>query len=305
MSNISIDYNVLLKESNNINTLQKELLHKKQEVESIQSSISKISVYHNINVTIENIIYNLETEINNIKKLGNALYLISVYYKNAEKNICNDPANKSISNSRYIEAENKEKDFTEQLDDLMDFLDNFMKDFKNKYDEIVQAVQDAITINGVVAIGISGSIGAGGYLCGSVQLVVDMNGNIGLQFAGGAGVQAGASADGTAYVAVYPGMESISDTEGFGTDMGGSIGEGLVGSAGILSAGEGNEMEPVGGYAGIGIGGEATALEGHVSMSETAPTIPLGNIYTNNVDTITNAWNLSYNAWKYIYQKVN
>lgn len=305
MSNISMDYDVLLKESNNINTLQKELLHRKQKVESIQSSISQMSVYHNINATLKNIISDLETEINNIKKLGNALNLISVYYKNAEKNICNDPANKSISNSRCSEAENKEKNFTEQLDDLMDFLNNFMKDFKNKYDEIVQAVQDAITINGVVAIGISGSIGAGGYLCGSVQLVVDMNGNIGLQFAGGAGAQAGASADGTAYVAVYPGMENISDAEGFGTDVGGSIGEGFVGSAGILSAGEGNEMEPVGGYAGIGIGGEATVLEGHVSMSETAPTIPLGNIYTNNVDTITNAWNLSYNAWKYIYQKVN
>ncbi len=117
--------------------------------------------------------------------------------------------------------------------------------------------------------------------------------------------QTGASADGTAYVAVYPGMESINDAEGFDTDIGGSIGEGFVGSAGILSAGEGNEMEPVGGYAEIGIGGEATALERNVSMSETAPTIPLGNIYTNNVDTITNAWNLSYNAWKYIYQKVN
>ncbi len=41
MSNISIDYDVLLKESNNINALQKELLHRKQKVESIQVQFLK------------------------------------------------------------------------------------------------------------------------------------------------------------------------------------------------------------------------------------------------------------------------
>ena len=45
-----------------------------------------------------------------------------------------------------------------------------------------------------------------------------MDGNMGLQFVGGTGVQAGASADGTIYTAVYPGMKSIYDAEGVGTE---------------------------------------------------------------------------------------
>lgn len=309
MSNFSVNYDILTKEVNEINLRQKELLAEKQRIESVEKSLCQMVVYSSVCATLKTVISELETELDNIKKLSHTLDCISTYYKNTENKIYNNQSNKSISNSTNNSTNNNNNNddgnFIEKLDKLMESVNNYMNDFESKYDDIIQAIQDANEIDGVVAIGLSGSLGAGAYLCGSVQLVVDMNGNIGLQFSGGAGGEVGASADGTAYVAVYPGMESIYEVEGFGTDIGGSFGEGLIGSAGLLSAGEGNDMKPVGGYAGIGIGGEGTVAEGHVSMSQTFPTIPLGNIYTNNIDAITNTWNITYNAWETIYHRSN
>lgn len=305
MSNFSVNCDTLTKEVNEINLRQKELLAEKQRIESIEKSLCQMIVYRSVCSTLITVISELETELDNIKKLSHTLDYICTYYKNTENKIYNNQSNESISNSTNDNTNNNNGNFTEQLDKLMESVNNYMNDFESKYDDIIQAIQDAIEIDGVVAIGLSGSLGAGTYLCGSVQLVIDMNGNIGLQFSGGAGGEVGVSADGTAYVAVYPGMESIYEVEGFGTDIGGSFGEGLVGSAGLLSAGEGNDMKPVGGYAGIGIGGEGTVAEGHVSMSQTFPTIPLGNIYTNNIDAITSTWNITYNTWEAIYHRSN
>ncbi len=304
MSNFSVNCDILTKEVNEINLRHKELLAEKQRIESIEKSLCQMIVYRSVCATLKTVISELETELDNIKKLSHTLDCISTYYKNTENKIYNNQSNESISNFTNDNTNNN-GNFTEQLDKLMESVNNYMNDFESKYDDIIQAIQDATEIDGVVAIGLSGSLGAGGYLCGSVQLVVDMNGNIGLQFSGGAGGEVGVSADGTAYVAVYPGMESIYEVEVFGTDIGGSLGEGLIVSAGLLSAGEGNDMKPVGGYAGIGIGGEGTVAEGHVSMSQTFPTIPLGNIYTNNIDAITSTWNITYNAWEAIYHRSN
>lgn len=305
MSNFSVNCDILTKEVNEINLRQKELLAEKQRIESIEKSLCQMIVYRSVCATLITVISELETELDNIKKLSHTLDCISTYYKNTENKIYNNQSNESISNSTNDNTNNNNGNFAEQLDKLMESVNNYMNDFESKYDDIIQAIQDATEIDGVVAIGLSGSLGAGAYLCGSVQLVIDMNGNIGLQSSGGTGVEAGASADGTAYVAVYPGMESIYEVEGFGTDIGVSFGEELIASAGLLSAGEGNDMKPVGGYAGIGIGGEGTVAEGHVSMSQTFPTIPLGNIYTNNIDAITSTWNITYNAWEAIYHRSN
>lgn len=112
--------------------------------------------------------------------------------------------------------------------------------------------------------------------------MIDMDGNIGIQIVPGTGTEAGASADATAYVAVYPGMESITDAEGFGTEIGGSFGEGFVGSLAALFAGEGNDTELVGGYIGIGIGGEGT-VAGRTRCH-------VKNIFNNP-------------PWKYIYEQ--
>lgn len=308
MSDFSVNYGILTKEVNEINLRQKELLAEKQRIEGIEKSLCQMIVYNSVCATLKTVISELETELDNIKKLSHTLNCISTYYKNTENTIYNNQSNESISNSTNDSTNNNnnnndDDNFAEQFDKLMESVNNYMNAFESKYDDIIQAIQDANEIDGVVAIGLSGSLGTGLYLCGSVQLVVDMDGNIGLQFSGGTGGEVGASADGTAYVAVYPGMESIYDVEGFGTDIGGSFGEGLIGSAGLLSAGEGNDMKPVGGYAGIGIGGEGTIAEGHVSMSQTFPTIPLGNIYTNKIDAITNTWDMTYNTWEAIYHR--
>lgn len=249
-------------------------------------------------------------------KMQDVLDGTSINYTNTEKKIASSysPSSHVFESSDTSGADapvgsEGEKDkktaganVAEQIDEFMDCVNTYMKNFESKYDELVQAVQDAVKWNGVVAIGISGSIGAGAYLGGSVQLVVDLKGNLGFQFSGGAGVEAGESADGTIYAAVYPGMESIYGTEGFGTEVGGSFGEGIIGSAGLLSSGEGNDMELAGGYIGIGVGGEGTIAEGHVSMTQTPFTIPLGNIFTNDIDKIMNTWDMTYSVWKKIYQ---
>ncbi len=300
MSDFSVNHNVLSEEIQNLRLVYKMISDQTQKMESIKNTLNQMLVYHDVVSTLKTVITDLNAEQNYVKKLCNTLELIVLYYEKTESVISSNHSDERQSKNNTVNQENTVWD---QLDKLMDSANHYMQDFRDRYNEIVQAAQDAIAINGVVAIGISSSIGAGGYLCGSVQLVVDMNGNVGLQFSGGAGAEAGASADGTVYAAVYPGMKNISETEGFGTDMGGSFGEAFVGSAGILSAGEGNDMKPVGGYVGVGIGGEGTVAEGHVSMSETLPTIPLGNIYTNKMDSITNTWNMAYNAWEYLYEK--
>jgi len=189
----------------------------------------------------------------------------------------------------------------ERLNQLFEDIDTFMEEMDSDFSRIYQAIDDAIQINGAVAIGIAGSAGAGGYISGAAQLIVDLHGNIGLQFAVGTGIEAGASADATVYAAVYPGMEDIFGVEEFGVEMGGSIGQAIVGSASLLLSGEGNDMKPAGVLVGLGIGGVATFLEGHVAMGYTFPTVKLGNVYTNNWGNVYDNWKVIYQAWNRMY----
>lgn len=189
----------------------------------------------------------------------------------------------------------------EKLNRVMCEIDAFMKNTDSTISKIHQAVSDATAIDGVVAIGISGSAGGGAYISGAGQLVIDLHGNIGLQIVPGAGVEAGASADATAYVAIYPGIADISELEGFATEIGGSFGEGFIFSAAALFSGEGNDIEPAGFMLGAGVGAEGFLAEGHVAMSNTFPTIRLGNIFTGKWDKIFRQWDIIYSLWDKLY----
>jgi len=195
------------------------------------------------------------------------------------------------------------KTVIEEINQLMCNINAFMSNSDLAISTLKQAMEDAIKINGVVAIGISGSLGSGLYMSTAGQIVVDMHGNIGLQLAYGAGGEIGASAKGTGYVAVYPRTKDISDIEGFGTEIGGSFGQIFVGSLAALFSGEGDDMKPAGFMAGVGIGVEGIIAEGHIAMSDTLPTVKLGNIITYRWDNIYNNWNTIYSAWNALYSQ--
>lgn len=84
----------------------------------------------------------------------------------------------------------------------------------------------------VWVLGVSGTIGAGTNLSGGVQLVIDSNGNIGIQIVGGAGGEAGASGNGSIYAGMYR-APSIYSLEGFGIEEGGTGGEVLIVGGGL------------------------------------------------------------------------
>ncbi|GEM_PF-3534035 len=193
------------------------------------------------------------------------------------------------------------KTLAKEVNELMCNIHTFMSDADNAVERIYQAIDEAIKINGAVAIGISGSVGGGLYLSGSAQIIMDLHGEVGLQISIGTGGETGGSADVTIYVALYPGLEDLSVLEGFGTEIGGSIGELLIGSFSALTSGEGNDTEFVGFLIGAGVGGELTFAEGHIAISNTFPTVRLGNIYTVGWDVMFSNWNSIYSAWNTLY----
>lgn len=173
------------------------------------------------------------------------------------------------------------------------------------YKMVHKAIDDAIVYHCVTGIGISASLGADLYISGAAQIVIDAHGDVGLQLAVGPGAQAGASAKVTIYTAIYLGLDNISDVEGFGVEVGGSIGEAFIASASILCSGEGDDLQPVGGMLGVGVGGQPTFLEGHMVMSATFPTIRLGNLITYSWDKIYENWYIIYTAWEKLYSLRN
>ncbi len=118
----------------------------------------------------------------------------------------------------------------------------------------------------VVAIGLSGSMGDGANVSGSIQRAFDMSGNKDDQGSIGTGVQIGAGVNGGIVISFYPGMKNATDSRGFGAATGGSIGAGLVGGIDILYSGEGNDMKPVGIAVFLSLG---VASEFHTNMAKT------------------------------------
>ncbi|MCR4691236.1 MAG: hypothetical protein K5739_07825 [Lachnospiraceae bacterium] len=311
MSNFTVNYNKLLQNSKDLKSCLSSLESNKRRLDDLSGFFNTYSCYQSVYATYQTVVSDFDKQVKSTDKMASTLETISRSYKDAENKICNassgtgkgSPAVKGGNGNSSDPSGSGDDggDFWDRMDQYMDEANELIHAFDKEYDRIAAAVQEAIGINGVVAIGLSGSLGAGLYGGGAVQLVIDMNGNMGLQFGVMTGGEVGASADGTLYIAVYPGMESINGTEGFGTDLGGSGGEGLVISGGILGSGEGNDHHPVGFYGGLGLGGEGTVAEGHVALTETFPTISLGNVFTNNEDALVNIWDSTYNTFEFFY----
>lgn len=128
----------------------------------------------------------------------------------------------------------------------------------------------------VVTAGISGAVGSGANVGGSIQTAFDMLGNVELQKSESTGVEAGAGVSVAFVMAFYPGMKNVADSEGFGTASGIGIGEVLYGSIDILCSGEGNDLEPVGIAISIGAGAR---LSLHTNMSHTSRLLGPINIF--------------------------
>lgn len=149
----------------------------------------------------------------------------------------------------------------------------------------------------IIVVGVSDATTYATYLSGGAQLVIDpaliftdpLN-CIGVQGVGGVGAGAGVSGG----VTVYAGTlwaEKISWTEGYGTEVGGCLGLGVIGGTGMWIAGEADDPQNrFGGYIAFGAGASA---EGHITMSYATKTLyPLQELY-NLIMPPTNDINLN------------
>ena len=50
-------------------------------------------------------------------------------------------------------------------------------------------------------------------------------------------------------------------------------------------------------------GGELTFAEGHIAMSQTLPTVKLGNVLAYRWDNIYNNWDTIYSAWNALHSQ--
>lgn len=117
-----------------------------------------------------------------------------------------------------------------------------------------------------MTIGLGGAIDTNAQVNGSAQLALDQDGNFNGTLTGGAALAPGAECGGSLVIGFYPGMDSVDDVKGYGVNIGGSVGAGVVGGIDIVFAGEGNDLQPVGFTVSIGVG---EALEAHTGMSYT------------------------------------
>ncbi len=118
----------------------------------------------------------------------------------------------------------------------------------------------------VLAVGLSGSIGTGANISGSIQYAADMSGNEDSQASIGSGLQIGGGMNIAVICSFYPGMKNVTDSRGFGAAIGGSFGVDGVLGIDILFSGEGNDMKPVGIAIILGFG---VAKEFHTNMTQT------------------------------------
>lgn len=198
----------------------------------------------------------------------------------------------------------RQRDITlaDRINEVMCGIDADMADEDKAKALAYQAREEALRLRAVVGIGLTAGISAGFTMSGAVQLVIDFHGNVGIQASYGVGEEMGTSADISAAVSVYPGVDSIYDLEGFGVEIGGSGGPLLIGSVALLLAGEGDEIDLAGFMAGVGVRTPTKPGELHVTMSNTFPTISLGNIFTSDWDFIYRQWKKIFDEWEEYYQ---
>ena len=105
--------------------------------------------------------------------------------------------NLSIFSDNWSDLEEKnENELESLLPDLKDIKNNSSQ-LENKTDIQIEKK------TAVVVLGVSGSLGAGLNISGSVQLVVDGNGNLALQVSSGTGAEIGASGNGSVFLGGY------------------------------------------------------------------------------------------------------
>ena len=121
--------------------------------------------------------------------------------------------------------------------------------------------------NCVVTVGGAAGIGAELNLGVSGQVAFDMAGNVEGQGTVSTGMLIGAEGNVAGVVSVYPGMESVADSEGFGVNIGISGGYLGWGGVDIIFAGEGADMRLVGFAILLGLGGGGGF---HINMSNTS-----------------------------------
>ena len=208
-------------------------------------------------------VMNIVDEFNNIGKS-----------KSEEKSLIDFP-------DEFLGGMNKEENLTKEYYNPVDSLrktivEGFDEQEKtSNKDSNTKDVKDKNTVIGV--LGLSGSIGAGEYMSGGVQVVCDRKGNIALQVSGGTGVEIGQSGNGSVFAGIYM-APSIYNLEGYGIEEGVTLGEGLIFGGGAWQACDQNGNPNYnGGYGSIGFGEEGTLASGHVTMSNTW-TVCSGNI---------------------------
>ena len=114
---------------------------------------------------------------------------------------------------------------------------------------------------------LGGSTSGGGFFTGSFSggLIADNEGNIGFSFSFGGGRQAGIGAKVTGTLNITQG--NIYNTRGFGHQIGGTLGEGVVGGADVILNSKG---KPYGVSFNAGGGVEGTGGEVHGADTYTA-----------------------------------
>lgn len=116
-------------------------------------------------------------------------------------------------------------------------------------------------------MGLTGNLGAGGYITGGIQYAQDWHGNGAIYLVGGNGV-GGPSARGTFSVG-YLNVPTAGDAGGFGTEVGATVGEIIVAGASLIASyDEDGEYAASGGVVNVGLGVEGAILEGHTSMTK-------------------------------------
>ncbi len=133
--------------------------------------------------------------------------------------------------------------------------------------------------SGVGIVGGSVGFGSGGYMTIGGQCVADLHGNIAIQFVYGSGVEAGASGRASAFIG-WLDVPSIDDTQGLGLEVGATAGEALIlGGSWIGACKPDGTLVGSGRMISIGVGGEATLVEGHTAMSYAEELLRFPNLY--------------------------
>ncbi len=135
---------------------------------------------------------------------------------------------------------------------------------------------------GVVTMGLGGGVGSGIQGNGSCQVAFDQDGNINFTGTAGGGASTSPAGDVSFIIGIYPGMDSVDDVKGLGSNFGFTFGSGASGGIDIITSGTGMDAKIVGMTFSIG-GGAGGDVHAGVSYTEGSPTINIYDIIDNAI----------------------